>query len=135
MNSVERIRQALADGRILAAVVVALESVETVPNPCDGGSDCAFCHNQQVGPDMVHRSDCLWVQLTSRLRNLGFLADLRTWIADLDVVIAKRRGDGLGAEPKTFDLVDQRKLLQTVVKAFTVDQVVSKVQSERVENY
>lgn len=35
MDSDQRIRQALKDGRILAAVVVALETVETIPNPCD----------------------------------------------------------------------------------------------------
>jgi alkanesulfonate monooxygenase SsuD/methylene tetrahydromethanopterin reductase-like flavin-dependent oxidoreductase (luciferase family) len=44
---------------------------------------------------------------------------LRRWIADLDIVLAKRRGNGLGAESKTFDLLDRQKLLRDAVALLT----------------
>lgn len=44
------------------------------------------------------------------------VADLKRWIVDLDVIIAKRRGQGLGAESKTFEMVDRQKTLRDAVK-------------------
>jgi alkanesulfonate monooxygenase SsuD/methylene tetrahydromethanopterin reductase-like flavin-dependent oxidoreductase (luciferase family) len=44
---------------------------------------------------------------------------VRRWIADLETVIALKRGQGLGAESKTFDLIDRQKLLKDIVRMLT----------------
>lgn len=72
-----------------------------------------IAHYQQTLDDLER----LTKAESGRLDSAGPVLDqLRTWIADLDVVIAKRRGNGLGAEQKTFDLLDRQKLLRTVVR-------------------
>jgi alkanesulfonate monooxygenase SsuD/methylene tetrahydromethanopterin reductase-like flavin-dependent oxidoreductase (luciferase family) len=53
----------------------------------------------------------------------AIVEQVRRWIADLETVIALKRGQGLGAESKTFDLIDRQKLLKDIVRMLTGEPV------------